>query len=113
MTETFANEGITLFEHKVTDKFTRFVMANDEASRTKTMRAARNAGFEVDGLRKDVQTFTKWNGFANVRVVTFSADKLFVDSHKAATKQAGVSGTVPMHMSLQEAGIRQRAGVRV
>lgn len=113
MTEIFANEGITLHEVKETEKFTRFVMANDEASRTKVVRAARNAGVEVDSLKKDVQTFTKWNNHANVRVVTFSKDKLFVDSHKAATKQAGVSGSVPMHISLQELARMQAKGARI
>jgi hypothetical protein len=42
-------------------------------------------------------------------VYTFSKEKLFIDSPKAATKQAGVSGSVPMHLTLQEAGIAPRA----
>jgi len=113
MEQTFANQGVTLLAHKQTDKFVRFVVADTEAGRTKTVRAVRNAGYDVDTLKKDVQVFTKWDKFENVRVFTFSAEKLFCDTHKAASKQAGISGSVPMHLSLQELAKMQASGVRV
>lgn len=113
MEKTFSDQGITLLEHKQTDKFVRFIVTDTEAGRTKTVRAVRNAGYDVDTLKKDVQTFKKWNSYENVRVFTFSSDKLFIDSPKAASKQAGVSGSVPMHISLQELAKMQATGKMV
>lgn len=108
MEKTVSQEGVTILDQKETDRYIRVVFAESEAARKNAMKACRAAGINVDGLVKDVQTFKRWNEFTDVRVLTFSKEKLFLDSPKAASKQAGVTGTVPMHMSLQEAGIHAR-----
>lgn len=110
MEKTVSQEGVTILDQKETDRYIRVVFAESESARRNAMKACRAAGINVDGLIKDVQTFKRWNEYSNVRVLTFSKEKLFIDTPKAASKQAGVSGSVPMHISLQELAKMQASG---
>lgn len=108
MEQTLSQWDLTILDKTETDRYVRVIFAESELARKNAVKVCRAAGIDVDGLKRDVQVFKRWNEFADVRVLTFSKEKLFLDSPKAASKQAGVSGSVPMHMTLQEAGVHAR-----
>lgn len=108
MEQTLSQGNLTVLDQKETERYIQVVFPDTEATRKNALKACRATGIDVDGLRRDVQVFTKWNSHENVRVYTFSKEPLFLNSPKAASRQAGVHGTVPMHMTLKEAGVHAR-----